>query len=204
VSTAPAAGRLILASASPRRLELLTRIGLPPDRVIASEIDESPLRKEKPRDLALRLAIAKGRAVASLTPGDFVLSADTVVACGRRLLPKTETEEEARACLDLLSGRSHDVFTGVAVHAPDGRMASRLVGTRVVFKRLGGEEAQGYLRSGEWRGKAGGYGVQGRAGAFVSELSGSFTGVVGLPVHETVQLLEGLGYRAPDRWGGSS
>jgi septum formation protein len=120
---------------------------------------------------------------------------------GRRILPKTETESEARACLELLSGRTHDVFTGVWVSAPDGRSASRLVATRVTFKRLCQLEVDGYLACGEWRGKAGGYGVQGRAGAFVSCLAGSYTSVVGLPVHETLLLLEGLGYRPRNRWG---
>ena len=130
----------------------------------------------------------------------FILSADTVVACGRRILPKAETREEAEACLNRLSGRTHDVLTAVAVTAPDGREASRLVESRVTFKRLSHQEVEGYLASGDWRGKAGGYAVQGQAGAFVTELSGSYSAVVGLPLYETASLLEGLGFPIARRW----
>jgi septum formation protein len=192
--------RLVLASASPRRLALLELIGLKPDLVAPTDIDETPLKKELPRQLALRLAVEKGRAARTRQSDSYVLSADTVVACGRRILPKAETEQEARDCFDLLSGRGHDVLTGVAVLAPDGREASRLVETRVTFKRLSKEEIEGYIASGEWRGKAGGYGIQGHAGAFATHLSGSYPSVMGLPLYETACLLEGLGYPVNRRW----
>ena len=186
---------LVLASASPRRLELLRQVGIEPDEVVAADIDEAPLRKETPRALALRLAREKARAVAPLRAGAFLLAADTVVAVGRRLLPKAESEAEARRCLELLSGRAHRVLTGVSVVAPDGREAARVSDSRLHFKRLTPHEIDGYLASGEWRGKAGGYGVQGRAGGFVLDLHGSYSGVVGLPLYETLCLLEGLGWR---------
>ena len=192
---APTPQRLILASASPRRLELLRQVGLQPDAVEAAEIDEQPTPGETPRRLALRLALAKAAAVAARRPDAHVLAADTVVAVGRRVLPKVGTEAEGRACLALLSGRNHNVLTGVAAIAPDGRVASRLVETRVQFKRLSTREIDDYLATGEGIGKAGGYGVQGRAGAFVIALHGSYTGVVGLPLYETVNLLTGIGYR---------
>jgi len=188
---------LVLASASPRRLELLAQIGVVPEAVDPADIDESVSRRETPRLLTRRLAAAKAATIAARRPGAFVLAADTVVAVGRRVLPKAETEAEALACLELLSGRAHRVLTGVCVRAPDGRTAARLVETRLVFKRLTPGEIAGYLASGEWRGKAGGYGVQGRAGAFVLELQGSYSAVVGLPLYETVALLEGLGWRRP-------
>jgi septum formation protein len=188
---------LVLASASPRRLELLAQIGVVPEAVDPADIDESVSRRETPRLLTRRLAAAKAATIAARRPGAFVLAADTVVAVGRRVLPKAETEAEALACLELLSGRAHRVLTGVCVQAPDGRAAARLVETRLVFKRLTPGEIAGYLASGEWRGKAGGYGVQGRAGAFVLELQGSYSAVVGLPLYETVALLEGLGWRRP-------
>ena len=186
---------LVLASASPRRLDLLAQIGLIPDAVRAAEIDETPLKNELPSDLAQRLANAKALAVAAAAGGDFVLAADTVVARGRRILPKTETEAEARACLTLLSGAAHRVYTAVVAVAPGGRRAARLVETRVRFKRLSPQDIAGYLASGEWRGKAGGYAVQGLAGRFVIALHGSYSAVVGLPLYETASLLEGLGYR---------
>jgi septum formation protein len=188
---------LVLASASPRRLELLRQIGLAPDHVEATDIDESPRADETPRRLALRLALAKLDAAAARHPEAFILAADTVVAVGRRLLGKPESEADAARMLGLLSGRAHQVLTGVALRAPSGRTASRLSETRVRFKRLTPAEIQAYLASGEWSGKAGGYGVQGRAGAFVAALSGSYTGVVGLPLYETRALLDGLGFRAP-------
>jgi septum formation protein len=175
----------------------LRQIGLEPDRVDPADIDETPLPKETPRRVALRLARAKAAAGRERAPDAFVIGADTVVAVGRRLLPKAQTADEARACLDLLSGRAHRVLTGVAVAAPDGRMASRLSETRLHFKRLTAAEIDRYLATGEWRGKAGGYGVQGAAGAFVIALEGSYTGVVGLPLYETACLLEGLGFRRP-------
>jgi septum formation protein len=191
---------LALASASPRRLALLEQVGLKPDRVEAADIDETPLRDERPRQLALRLAREKGRAASTRLDGCFVVSADTVVACGRRILPKAETEDQARMCLKLLSGRSHDVLTGVAVIAPDGREASRVVESRVTFKRLSMVEMDGYLASGEWRGKAGGYAIQGQAAALIPEISGSYSSIVGLPLYETVALLEGLGFPPSARW----
>lgn len=191
---------LALASASPRRLDLLRQIGLIPDRVAPADIDEKPLRDERPGQLALRLAVQKGEAVRVGLPGMFVISADTVVAVGRRILPKAETEEEARACLRLLSGRKHDVLTGVAVSAPDGRQVSRLVEARVELKRLSHQDVEGYIGSAEWRGKAGGYAIQGQAGGFVTGMSGSYSAIVGLPLYETAALLEGVGYPIARRW----
>lgn len=186
--------RLVLASASPRRLDLLAQIGIRPDLVEAAEIDETPLTSETPRRLANRLARAKAAKVAKLHPGAFVLAADTVVAVGRRVLPKAETPEEVRGCLGLLSGRAHRVLTAVAVQAPDGRLASRLTESRIHFKRLTSPEINAYVASGEGLGKAGGYGIQGRAGAFAMSLEGSYPSVVGLPLYETLNLLNGLGF----------
>ena len=186
---------LILASASPRRLDLLAQIGVVPDDARAPEIDETPQRHELPRPLALRLARAKAASVAA--PGAVVLAADTVVAAGRRILPKAEREDEARACLALLSGRRHRVLTAVVLRAPDGRQAERVVESAVTFARLSAPQTEAYLASGEWRGKAGGYAIQGRIAAHVRALSGSYSGVVGLPLFETAQLLRGLGYRLP-------
>ena len=190
----PPLQRLVLASASPRRLDLLRQVGIVPDDVVAAEIDETPLKSETPRQTALRLAVAKAAKVAVAHAEDYVLAADTVVAVGRRILPKVETPEEGRRCLELLSGRSHRVLTGVAVGAPGGKVASRLVESRLAFKRLSAAEIDAYLESGEGMGKAGGYGIQGRAGAFVISLQGSYPSVVGLPLYETVNLLRGLGF----------
>lgn len=189
--------RLILASASPRRLDLLAQIGVRPDAVMPPDIDETPRPGELPGPHALRLARAKASAVEA--DAALVLAADTVVGVGRRILPKTETEDDARACLDLISGRAHRVFTAVALAAPGAPLRSRLVEARVRFKRLTSGEIDGYVRSGEWRGKAGGYGVQGAAGRFVIALNGSYTAVVGLPLHETTGLLVSAGYRS-DAW----
>jgi len=186
--------RLVLASASPRRLDLLRQIDLTPDAVVAAEIDETPLKTETPRQTALRLALGKAQAVGAMQSDAFVLAADTVVAVGRRILPKVETEAEGRKCLELLSGRAHRVLTGVAARAPDGRIASRLVESRLHFKRLTAAEIDAYLRGGEGIGKAGGYAIQGRAGAFVMAIQGSYPAVVGLPLYETVNLLTGLGF----------
>ncbi|WBQ13512.1 Maf family nucleotide pyrophosphatase [Hyphomonadaceae bacterium BL14] len=183
---------LVLASASPRRRDLLAQIGATPDRIAPADIDESARPGELPRALALRLA--EGKLAASDHPGCYVLASDTVVAVGRRILPKAQSREEAETCLRLLSGRNHRVFTGVAVRAPDGKTASRVSETRLKMKPLSEPEIAAYLDSGEWDGKAGGYGIQGRAGAFVIALTGSYTGVMGLPVYETRQLLTGLGY----------
>jgi septum formation protein len=185
---------LILASASPRRLDLLRQIGLIPTAVDPAAIDESPLGDELPAEHARRLAEAKARAVALRHPGRLVLAADTVVACGRRILPKAEDAATARHCLGLLSGRRHRVLGGVALITPDGRIGHRLVTTQVTFKRLTDAEIDAYVAGGEWDGKAGGYAIQGRAARFVRALSGSYSNVVGLPLFETAQLLEGLGH----------
>jgi septum formation protein len=187
--------RLVLASASPRRLDLLRQIGIVPDAVAAADLDESPLKSETPRQTAARLAVAKAEHVAAKHPGAFVLAADTVVALGRRILPKAETPAEVEACLKRLSGRAHKVLTAVAVRSPGGRAASRLVETRLKFKRLTSAEIAAYAKGGEGLGKAGGYGIQGQAGAFVIALSGSYPAVVGLPLYETLGLLRGLGWR---------
>ena len=189
--------RLVLASASPRRLELLRQIGLDPDLVDAAEVDETPLKDETPRRLAQRLAAEKAAAVAARHAGDFILAADSGVALGRRVLPKAETSEDVRHCLGLLSGRAHRVLTGLCAIAPGGRGAERLVESRVHFKRLIGAEIDNYLDAGEGLGKAGGYAIQGRAGAFVISLQGSYSGVVGLPLYEAASLLTGLGLRRP-------
>ncbi|WP_207482542.1 Maf family protein [Arenibaculum pallidiluteum] len=188
---------LVLASASPRRLDLLRQIGIVPAAVDPAELDETPLPRELPGPHARRLARAKAEAVASRHPGALVLAADTVVGCGRRILPKAEAEAEARACLDLLSGRRHRVHGGVALVLPDGRRLDRLVVTTVAFKRLSQEEAEAYLASGEWQGKAGGYAIQGRAAALVRWIEGSYSNVVGLPLFEVAGLLRGVGFPLP-------
>jgi septum formation protein len=189
--------RLVLASASPRRLDLLRQIGLEPDAVAAAEVDETPLKDETPRQLATRLAVAKADAVAPQHVGSHILAADTVVALGRRILPKAESAEEVRACLELLSGRAHRVLTGLCAIGPDGRRIHRLVESRLHFKRLTPGDIESYLACGEGVGKAGGYGVQGRAGRFVISLQGSYSSVVGLPLYEAANLLGGLGYPLP-------
>ena len=190
----PVEQRLILASASPRRLDLLKQIGIVPDAVEAANLNETPLVDETPRRLALRLAEAKAAQVAARRPGAFVLAADTVVAVGRRVLPKAASEAEVQSCLALLSGRAHRVFTGIAVTTPDGRTSGRLVESRVHFKRLSQDDLSAYLACGEGVGKAGGYAIQGRAGGLVTALQGSYSGVVGLPLYETANLLGGLGF----------
>jgi septum formation protein len=174
---------------------LLAQIGIVPDEVIAADLDESMLKDETPRQLALRLAVDKARAVAIQKPDSFILAADTVVCVGRRLLDKAHTPSDVEACLRLLSGRGHRVITGVAVLSPDGRLSSRAVETRLRTKVLSEAEIGAYVLSGEGIGKAGGYGIQGRAGAFITSLTGSFTGVVGLPIYEAHTLLIGAGYR---------
>ena len=186
--------KLILASASPRRLDLLAQIGIVPDKVMPADINEDPIAGELPKGHALRLAREKAIKVASENPDTIILAADTVVGVGRRILPKTETLDEARKCLKLMSGRGHRVFTGVAVIDAKGDLMSRVVETRLKMKRLSNDELAQYLDSGEWQGKAGGYGIQGRAGAFISHLIGSYTNVVGLPLFETRNLLTGAGY----------
>jgi septum formation protein len=184
----------ILASASPRRKELLAQIGLAPAEIVAADIDESPLRGEMPSALALRLAREKAAVAASRRRADLaILAADTVVSCGRRILPKAETEADARACLALMSGRAHRVHTGVALLFPDGRLVDRLSETRVKVKRLSAVETEDYIASGEWRGKAGGYGIQGKFSAYVVSIIGSYSNIVGLPLYETAALLKGAG-----------
>ncbi|MCF3945073.1 Maf family nucleotide pyrophosphatase [Acidiphilium sp. AL] len=184
---------LVLASSSPRRLDLLRQLGIAPDAIVVPEIDETPLRGETPRELAARLARAKCAAVPRADA--FILAADTVVGLGRRVLPKAGTETEARRCLELLAGRRHRVYSAIALRAPDGRIAARNVASVVGFARLEPAMVDAYIASGEWRGKAGGYAIQGRAAGFVDFLAGSYSGVVGLPLHETANLLRGLGWR---------
>jgi septum formation protein len=186
---------LVLASASPRRLELLRQIGIVPDCIDPADIDETPARDELPAAHVVRLAEAKARAVAPRHPGAFILAADTIVACGRRILPKAEDAATARACLTLLSGRRHRVYSGVAVVTPSGEIAIRRVISQVAVKRLSETELGAYLASGEWHGKAGGYAIQGCAASFIPWVAGSYSNVVGLPLFETAQLLAGRGYR---------
>jgi septum formation protein len=187
---------LVLASASARRLDLLARIGIVPDAVSPTDTDETPRKGEVPHRLAARLAVAKAEA-GTAPPGALVLAADTVVGVGRRILPKATTEDSARRCLEMLSGRRHQVATGVVLQLPDGRLRHRLVLSAVAFQRLTPAQVDAYLGSGEWLGKAGGYAIQGRAGAFVRFLSGSYSNVVGLPLFETAQLLRGAGWLVP-------
>ncbi|MDQ4060345.1 MAG: Maf-like protein [Pseudomonadota bacterium] len=201
--------RLILASGSPRRLALMQQAGLKPDLLLPTEIDETPERREAPRKLAVRLARAKATVALRTVRDDredpaYILAADTVVAVGRRILPKAESVDEAMACLRMLSGRAHRVFTALCLVTPKEAFRERLVETRVRFKRLSREEIEAYLASGEWRGKAGGYAVQGLAGAFVVKLVGSYTGVVGLPLQESVSLLVGEGYPVLKSWIGAA
>lgn len=185
----------ILASASPRRQDLLAQIGCTPDQIIPADIDETPRPSEKPRAHALRLAIEKAQAVSLNHAGSIILAADTVVGVGLRILPKTNTADEARACLTLMSGRGHRVYTGLCVIGPNGYHTSKVSETRLKMKRLTAAEIEAYIDSGEWHGKAGGYGIQGRAGAFISTIIGSYTGVVGLPVFETRNALLGAGMK---------
>jgi septum formation protein len=197
---------IILASGSPRRLALLQQIGVEPKAVIPAEIDETPKPREAPRLLAARLARGKAEAAQVTVRRDpalmegFVLAADTVVAVGSRILPKTELVDEAAACLRLLSGRAHRVFTGVCLITPNCAILERVVESRVRFKRLSAEDMDAYLASGEWRGKAGGYAIQGIAGAFVVKLIGSYPNVVGLPLYEVMGLLGGEGYPVQINW----
>lgn len=191
---------LVLASGSPRRLELLQQVGIEPERLLPTNVDETPERAEHPRHLAKRLARLKAMAAFDAlkgrgeTAGRYTLGADTVVAVGRQVVPKAEIEEHAIEALRLLSGRTHRVFTGVCVVSPNGRVRERLTETRVRFKRLSREDIGRYVDSGEWQGKAGGYAIQGLAGGFVVRLVGSYTGVVGLPLYETLALLQGEGF----------
>ena len=197
---------LVLASGSPRRLALLAQIGVEPDAVIPADIDETPRRNESPRALARRLSAEKAEIAAAVAlkraeigPA-LVLAADTVVSVGRRVLPKCEILDEAEDCLRLLSGRAHRVYSGVTLATPGGARRQRLVETRVRFKRLSREELAAYLASGEWRGKAGGYAIQGFAGAFIIRVIGSYSNVVGLPLAETAALLTGEGHPLHRSW----
>ena len=198
--------KLVLASGSARRIELLQQAGIEPDRLLPADIDETPLRSEHPRSLAKRLAKEKAeKALASLKSEadyqpSFVLAADTVVALGRRVMPKAEMIDEASNTLQLLSGRTHRVYSCVCLVTPSGKLRQRLVESRVRFKRIGRDELESYLASGEWRGKAGGYAIQGLAGTFVVKLVGSYSNVVGLPLYETVALLNGDGYQVHFSW----
>ena len=197
------ASALVLASASPRRLELLQQVGIEPERLLPTDVDETPQRAETPRALAKRLARLKAMAAFETlrargeTEGRWTLGADTVVAVGREVMPKAEIADDAVANLRILSGRTHRVYTGVCVVTPGGKTRERLVESRVRFKRLSREDIERYVASGEWQGKAGGYAIQGRAGAFVVKLAGSYTGIVGLPLYETLSLLAGEGFVVP-------
>jgi septum formation protein len=198
--------RLILASGSARRLDLLAQAGITPDKLLPMDLDETPRRAEHPRSLARRLAHDKAEAAFESVKTDpkwagcYILGADTVVAVGRRILGKPEYLEEASSSLHLLSGRSHWVYTGLCLITPQGVSRLRVVETKVRFKRLTNEELKFYLASGEWRGKAGGYAIQGFAGTFIQKIAGSYSGVVGLPLHETVQLLGGEGFQFHEKW----
>ena len=198
--------KLILASGSPRRLELLKQIGIDPDRLMPMDIDETPNRLEHPRSLSRRLATQKADAAYQAIRKDdawkdsYVLGSDTVVAVGRRIIGKAEYSDEALAALHLLSGRSHWVYTGICLISPSGKMRLKVAETKVRFKRLTREEIDAYVASGQWRGKAGAYGIQGIAGSFVQKLTGSYTNVVGLPLYETANLLSGEGLSLTTGW----
>jgi septum formation protein len=203
---APERFKLVLASASPRRLALLQQIGFEPDALLPADIDEVPHKGESPRSLAVRLADEKAIAAAKVMRGRpeladaYLIAADTVVSVGRRILPKCELADEAEQCLRMLSGRAHRVHTGLCLITPKGATRRKIVESRVRFKRLSGGEMQAYLACEEWRGKAGGYAIQGRAGAFVIKLIGSYSSVVGLPLYETMALLGGEGVRPHGAW----
>jgi septum formation protein len=198
--------KLILASGSPRRLGLLQQAGIEPDALLPADVDETPLKSESPRELAKRLARTKAEVARRIArkreelAGSYILSADTVVVANGRVLPKAEVVDEAAACLRLLSGRTHRVYSSICLVTPKDALRERLVETRVRFKRLSRDEMERYLASGEWRGKAGGYAIQGLAGTFVVKLVGSYTNVVGLPLYETVSLLDGEGYPVRFTW----
>ncbi|MCB8819969.1 Maf-like protein [Microvirga rosea] len=198
--------KLVLASASPRRLALLQQAGIEPDALLPADVDETPHKSENPRELAKRLAREKAEVARRAARNredlrdSFILSADTVVVAGGRVLPKAEVVDEAAACLRLLSGRAHRVYTAICLVTPKDGVRQRMVETRVRFKRLSRDEFERYLASGEWRGKAGGYAIQGLAGTFVVKLVGSYSNVVGLPLYETVALLDGEGYPVRFSW----
>ena len=186
--------QLILASQSPRRKHLLAEAGISVDHVFAADIDETLIKSERPKDYVLRMAQQKADAVASRLGGQFILSADTAVICGQRILPKAETAEEARHCLQLLSGRSHRVYGGICLYLPNGEWRTKLSVSRVKFRPLSLADKHAYLQSGEWRGKAGGYAIQGRAGLYVREITGSYSNIVGLDMHKVAGLLLGAGF----------
>ncbi len=192
---------LILASASPRRLELLERIGIIPTEVIPADIDESEKKKEHPKDVALRLSTEKAQKIYSDNKDkkSFILAADTVVACGRLTLPKGETKKDALYCLERLNGRSHRIYSGHCVISPNGEIRSKVIETRVKFKHLSPEEISSYIGSGEWEGKAGAYGIQGKAEAFVKSINGSHSNIVGLSLYDTMNMLKGLGFFSTDQ-----
>ncbi|TCD15252.1 Maf-like protein [Oricola cellulosilytica] len=198
--------KLVLASGSPRRIELLGQAGIEPDRLLPAHVDETPMRSEHPRSLARRLSRSKAEKAHTVLrdkkehEGAFVLAADTVVAVGRQIMPKAEMLDEASQCLRMLSGRAHRVFTGLCLITPGDNVRQRVVETRVRFKRISPDEMEAYLASGEWRGKAGGYAIQGLAGTFVVRLVGSYPNVVGLPLYETVSLLTGEGFNVHINW----
>jgi septum formation protein len=198
--------KLILASASPRRLALLQQAGIEPDALLPADVDETPLKNESAKELAKRLARSKAEVARKVArtredlTNSYILSADTVVVVGKRVLPKAEVADEAAGCLRLLSGRQHRVYTSVCLITPKDTIRERFVETRVRFKRLSRDEFERYLASGEWRGKAGGYAIQGLAGTFVVKLVGSYTNVVGLPLYESVALLDGEGYPVRFSW----
>ena len=198
--------KFVLASGSPRRLALINQAGIEPDALRPADIDETPKRGELPRACATRLARGKAEAALAMLrldeelKGSFILAADTVVAVGRRILPKAELLDEAAQCLRLLSGRSHRVYTALCLITPKRRYRQRVVETRVRFKRLSSDDIESYIASGEWRGKAGGYAAQGLAGTFIVKLVGSYTNVVGLPLYETIALLAGEGFPIHHGW----
>ena len=202
----PTLPKLVLASGSPRRLALLQQAGIEPDALLPADVDETPQKSETPKELVRRLAREKAEVArrAARNREDlaqaFILAADTAVAVGRRILPKAEVVDEAAACLRLLSGRAHRVWSAVCLVTPNDKVRERLVETRLRFKRLSREEMESYLASGEWRGKAGGYAIQGLAGTFVVKLVGSYSNVVGLPLYETISLLDGEGYPVRFSW----
>lgn len=185
---------LILASASPRRVALLAQLSITPDEIIPADIDETPHKGELPIPYAKRMAETKARHIATQHPGAFVIGGDTVVACGRRILPKAETEAEARACMSLLMGRSHRVIGGMALACPDGRLLVRHTLSHVQMRRLDKSEMETYIAQGDWQGKAGGYAIQGEAARFIKQIRGSYSQIMGLDLYLTAQLLRGTGY----------
>jgi septum formation protein len=184
----------ILASSSPRRLALLADIGIVPDKIVAADIDETPHKQETPRELAQRLALEKLNAVAAREKNSYVLAADTVVGVGRRILPKAENASDVRECLKLMSGRRHHVTTGVALRTPQGKILQRVAASTVIFRQLSHDDIEAYVACGEGVGKAGGYGIQGRAAGLIRFMSGSYSNIVGLPLFDVAQMLRGAGW----------